>query len=325
MNSLTSYVLIPAVFLLLCLRKYKEHTWGKCLNKIKLDGKVAIVTGANSGIGYEITKELASRGAQVIMACRDLNKAAKAMYQIKQEIQSPVLLIPMELDLRSIESIKTFCNEITSAFVEIHILVNNAGVSFPKNMELTTKDGLEIHYGVNYLGHFVLTNLLLSPLLNAESSRIIVISSTLHERGTLDNVGAKTTDNYANSKLANLYFCKELASRLHGTNVKVMTVCPGWTNTNLFRHHTLKWYQIILIVPVAFFFMRTAKQGSETVIFCATQPNVQSGCIYKDCRKYKSRIDFDIEMSNKLWFDTKQIVEQIDEHLRLGILFKAPF
>ncbi|KAF5282264.1 hypothetical protein FQR65_LT14396 [Abscondita terminalis] len=331
MLAYTRYILIPTIFLLICIRKYKERGWGKCKNAVKLNGKVAIVTGANSGIGYEITKELALRGAQVIMACRDLNKAAKAMYKIKQEIKSTSILVPMELDLSSLESIKGFCDEVITTYQQIHVLVNNAGVSYPKNVKAQTKDGLEIHFGVNYFGHYVLTTLLLTALANAESSRIIVISSMLHENGklhlhdlNLERVTEKT-DAYANSKLANVYFCKELSSRLHGTNIRVMAVCPGWAYTNLFRHNCLKWYQILLSIPFAFLFMRTAKQGAQTAIFCATEPNLQSGCVYRNCQKYKSKVEHDVEISNRLWHQTEEIAKRLDHSLALGIILDAPF
>lgn len=172
----------------------------------------------------------------------------------------------MELDLASIKSIKNFVEELKLTYTEIHILINNAGVSYPISAKQKTKDGFEINMGTNHLGHFLLTNLLLDQLKCAPSSRIIIVSSLLHEKGKLhlDNLNLtklKTKSNaYANSKLANIYFCNELAKKTQGTNVKVCAVCPGWVYTNLFRHNNFKWYYAILLVPVAFFFMRTPKQ-----------------------------------------------------------------
>lgn len=170
----------------------------------------------------------------------------------------------MELDLASIRSVKNFADEIKSTYSEVHLLINNAGVAYP-DAKQKTKDGFEIHIGTNHLGHFLLTNLLLETLLKAESSRVVIITSTLHEKGmlylddlNLENVAK--TDPYANSKLANVYFCKELARRTENTGLTVYAACPGWVYTNLFRHYKRKWYQNLLILPVAFLFMRSSKQ-----------------------------------------------------------------
>ncbi|KAF5296048.1 hypothetical protein FQA39_LY12670 [Lamprigera yunnana] len=331
MVAITRYILIPAIFILLCVRKYRERQWGKCTNKVRLKEKLAVVTGANSGIGYEIAKELAIRGAHVIMACRDLEKAADAICEIKREIQCTSVIIPMKLDLGSIESIKNFSDEVTLNYGKIDLLINNAGISYPRNGRRETKDGFEIHFGVNYLGHYLLTNLLLTPLSNAEKGRIIVISSGKHEQGVIDlhdlsmektKIG---TDAYANSKLALVYFCKELTKRLKYTNIGVYVVSPGWVYTNLFRYHNLKWYQILLSIPVAYLFMRTPKQGAQTAIFCATEPYLESGCMYKDCQKYSSKFQFDHRLSNCLWYKSQDMVDKVNADLGLGIKFVGPF
>lgn len=174
----------------------------------------------------------------------------------------------MLLDLGSIASIENFVEDIKSTYTQIHVLVANAGVSYPANLACKTKDGFEIHMGTNHLGHFLLTNLLLE-MFDKSHSRIVVISSALHEKGTLhlddlnlEKVDAKNNA-YANSKLANVYFCKELAERTRNTGIKVYAVCPGWVYTNLFRYHTMKWYHYLFIFPIAFFFMRNVEQVSE--------------------------------------------------------------
>lgn len=173
----------------------------------------------------------------------------------------------MYLDLASLQSIKDFANEIKQNFSEIHLLINNAGVSIPKNTRVETVDGFEANFGINHLGHFYLTNLLLDVLKNSKLSRIIIVTSLLHEKAklNLDDLNMKESYDekvnlYANSKLANMYYCRELAKRIEGSGVNVYAVCPGWVYTNLFRYHKVKWYHYIAVAPIAFFFMRSAKQ-----------------------------------------------------------------
>lgn len=152
-------------------------------------------------------------------------------------------------------------------FSKIDILVNNAGVSYPYKDRVKTLDGFEIHFGVNHLGHFLLTNSLLSLIHKSDYKRIVIMSSMLHERGKiyLDDLNLSKLEHsvtaYANSKLENYYFCKELAERNKDTDLKVYAVCPGWVYTSLFRHHFKNIFLgIVILLPVAFFFMRTTKQ-----------------------------------------------------------------
>lgn len=178
----------------------------------------------------------------------------------------------MYLDLASLQSIKNFVNEIKENFSEIHLLINNAGVSIPKHTRIETVEGFEANFGINYLGHFYLTTLLLDVLKHSESSKIIIVTSLLHEKGELNlndlnmkHSHEKSVNPYASSKLANMYFCRELAKRIEGSTVNVYAVCPGWVYTNLFRYHKIKWYHYIAMAPIAFFFMRSAKQ---VCIYC---------------------------------------------------------
>lgn len=166
----------------------------------------------------------------------------------------------MELDLASLLSIKEFAKNVQELYPEIHILINNAGVAYPKNEKHYTQDGFEIHFGVNHLGHFYLTKLLLETLKKSAPSRIIIVTSSLHEKGTIDLKNLECGKNlYSNSKLANAYFCKELSQRIKGSGVSVFGVCPGWVYSGLFRH-SIRWYHYIIVAPIAYFFMRTPKQ-----------------------------------------------------------------
>lgn len=172
----------------------------------------------------------------------------------------------MVLDLASVKSIQEFAKEIKDKFPNIHILINNAGVSLPKDIRKETEDGFEYHFGINHLGHFLLTNLLLDILKKSKPSRIIVVSSLLHEKSALyiNDLNMKNTKDkinlYASSKLANIYFVRELAKKIRGSGISVYAVCPGWVYTGLFRYHNIKWYHYIAVAPIAFFFMRNAQQ-----------------------------------------------------------------
>lgn len=175
----------------------------------------------------------------------------------------------MPLDLGSIASIVKFVDDVKENFTYIHLLVNNAGISLPKKVRQETEDGFETHFGVNHLGHFLLTNLLLDVLKRSKPSRIIIVASVLHEKAqlNLDDLNARNARDeklslYASSKLANMYFARELAKRLKGSGVNVYALCPGWVYTGLFRYHGIKWYHYLAFGPVAFLFMRSPKQVS---------------------------------------------------------------
>lgn len=271
-----------------------------------------LVTGANSGIGKETTKELAKRKATVIMACRNVQNAKNAIAEIRYKISTGEL-IPMELDLASFSSIRDFANEIVKKFPQIHVLINNAGVYAPLKDHALTKDGFEIHFGVNHLGHFLLTNLLLDCLKESAPSRIVVVTSKLMESGVIDfsnlngekalPVKSRMNPGYCNSKLANAYFATELANRTKNTGVNVYMVCPGFTYTGLFRNVKRSWFHYIIFSPIALMFLRTPNQGAQTVLHCATESSLseESGHMYRDCNLYISKKNLESEVALRLW------------------------
>jgi NAD(P)-dependent dehydrogenase (short-subunit alcohol dehydrogenase family) len=308
--------LIPAVLVLIGIRKLRVRSWGYCENAVSLNNKVAIVTGANSGIGYQIAKALALKDAHIILACRNIDMAKKTILKIEKQLKKSVKMTAMELDLACLKSVKQFAFNVQQLYPEIHLLINNAGVAYPKNQLHFTEDGFEIHFGVNHLGHFYLTNLLLGTLKKSSPSRIIVISSSLHEKGKIDvnnlEVNQQISSNfYANSKLANIYFCKELLKRTRNTGISIYAVCPGWVYTSLFRH-SIRWYHYILVAPIAYFFMRSPKQGSQTAIYCATEPALerQSGLLYRNCSQYISKVTFDDNVALKLWNESERLINE---------------
>lgn len=167
--------------------------------------------------------------------------------------------------MASIKSISEFVETIKNKYNKVDILVNNAGISYPDKKHGKTADGFEIHFGVNHLGHFLLTNSLISLVKKSDYKRIVIMSSMIHQRGKiiLDDLNLEKKENqkggYANSKLANYYFSKELAARFSDLNV--YAACPGWVCTSLFRYYKIKMLiGIVLLIPTAFLFMRTPRQ-----------------------------------------------------------------
>ncbi len=205
-----------------------------------LTGKVAIVTGANSGIGYETAKALAEKGAAVVMACRNLEKAEAAASQIGRDAPGASLEI-MRLDLADLASVRAFAEAFKAAHARLDLLINNAGVMIPPFTK--TKDGFEVQFGANHLGHFALTGLLMDRLLATPGARVVNVSSSAHRMGSgtidFDNLNAEKGYNpsgaYAQSKLANLLFTLELNRYFQETGAEALATSahPGWTVTGL--------------------------------------------------------------------------------------------
>ena len=204
-------------------------------------GRTAIVTGANSGIGYETARALAGKGAQVIMACRDVEKARAAAARITAEGPSGAVTVEA-LDLSDLESVRAFTARFLAGHSRLDLLINNAGVMVPP--EGRTRQGFELQFGTNHLGHFALTAQLLPVLQRTAGSRVVVVSSTAHRMGKVDledlnfqRRGYRAWPAYCQSKLANLLFARELQRRLQaaGSAVLVTAAHPGWTATELQR------------------------------------------------------------------------------------------
>uniref|UniRef100_A0A0N8BA79 Putative Retinol dehydrogenase n=1 Tax=Daphnia magna TaxID=35525 RepID=A0A0N8BA79_9CRUS len=190
----------------------------RCTNLVRLDGQVAVITGANTGIGKETARELSRRGAQVVIACRDIEKAEDAAREISSETKNAVTTV--KLDLASLNSIRMAAQSLKIQQPKIHLLINNAGIMVCPQWK--TEDDFEMQLGVNHLGHFLWTLMLLDNVKEAAPSRIINVSSIAHTRGRMDfddimmEKNYEPTRAYCRSKLANILFTKELADRLRG-------------------------------------------------------------------------------------------------------------
>ena len=238
-------------------------------------GKVAIVTGSNTGIGFHMARALASKGAMVIMACRDSEKAGAAMRSIQDEFPGSDVSTSV-LDLADLSSVHSFSKIFSLGADRLDILINNAGVMIPPKSR--TKDGFELQFGTNHLGHFALTGYLMPILEKTEGSRVVTVSSIAHNPGVIDFEdlhGDRKRYNkwgfYSQSKIANLIFSLELSRRLErsGSGVSAIASHPGYSATDLQRH-SLFWRFLNLIVAIP------AKRGAEATLYAATEDDALS-------------------------------------------------
>ncbi|XP_034952778.1 retinol dehydrogenase 13-like [Chelonus insularis] len=248
--------------------------------KEKLEGKVVIVTGANSGIGKEVVRDLAERQAKVVMACRDLISCEEARMKIVLETENKYIYC-RKCDLSSQASIREFVNKFKSEHKRLDILINNAGIMrCPLNV---TKDGIETQLGVNHMGHFLLTNLLLDRLKQSAPARVINVSSAAHKSGKIkvDDLNSVNSydpaDAYAQSKLANILFTRELAKRLEGTGVTVNAVHPGVVDTQITRHMAFSKSKLAkpFVKPFLWLLTKTPVQGAQPILKLALDPSLE--------------------------------------------------
>ncbi|XP_029372982.1 dehydrogenase/reductase SDR family member 13b.1 [Echeneis naucrates] len=280
------------------------------VSPVKLAGKTAIVTGGNTGIGKATALDLAKRGARVILACRNKDKAEAAAFDIRRESGNNQVIF-MELDLASLKSVRTFAKTFLRTEPRLDVLINNAGVMGPG----CTEDGFGSAFGVNHLGHFLLTNLLLERLQQCGPSRVVTVAALLHRFGNIDfPLLASQKDlvsgrsmwhdfqAYCNSKLCNVLFTRELANRLEGTSVSCYSLHPGVIYTELCRSMSL-WLQLLL-APISKLFFMDPEAGSQTTLYCALQDGIEplSGRYFSDCALQqvgaKGRDD---ALAKKLW------------------------
>ncbi|XP_072234305.1 retinol dehydrogenase 12 [Leuresthes tenuis] len=257
----------------------------KWTSDVTLEGKTAIVTGGNTGIGKETVKDLAARGARVILACRDMTKGEQAASDIMRDVNGAKVVV-RQLDLADTKSICLFAESIYNTEKALHYLINNAGVAICPYAR--TVDGYEMQFGVNHLGHFFLTFLLLDLLKHSSPSRVINLSSAAHAMGKIqfdDLDGAKgyhPVRAYAQSKLANVLFTRELAKRTEALGVMAVAVDPGIVNTEITRYVRRP---LVDLVKAFSFLIRTPAEGAYTTIYCTVTPENQmvTGGFYRDC------------------------------------------
>ncbi|XP_034255292.1 retinol dehydrogenase 11-like [Thrips palmi] len=276
---------------LLAVKLYFKLTTGRCHSRRRLDGLTAIVTGGNSGIGKETARDLAQRGARVILACRNLVKAEEAKADIIRTTgNSSVEVRP--LDLSSLKSVREFAEEIVTTEPSLHILVNNAGM--PGNRGKRSADGFDLCVQINHLGHTLLTVLLLDLLKRSAPARVVFVSSMMHlmyaRLDVNDLVHEKLVPYdhlvaYSNTKLCNILTSNHLAKILSGSGVTVNSLHPGAVLTDIWER--LPSLPRALVKSVLRLFMKSTEEGAQTTIYLAVSEDVEAvtGKYFSDCKE----------------------------------------
>ncbi|XP_053562411.1 dehydrogenase/reductase SDR family member on chromosome X [Bombina bombina] len=282
------------------------------------NGKVAIVTGGAKGIGFYTAKHLASLGMHVIIAGNNTTEGNEAVRQINQYTLNAKVEF-LYCDLASMKSIRQFVQNFKSKYENLHVLVNNAGVMLVP--ERKTVDGFEEHFGLNYLGHFLLTNLLLETLAysgtSSCSARVVTMSSATHYAGKLNFDDLQSSycysshGAYANSKLALLMFSYHLQQRLtaDGSYVTANVVDPGVVNTELYRN--VVWPGRLVKWMTAWLLFKTVEEGAATSIYASVSPDMEGvgGCYLYNGQKSKSAdISYNEVFQKNLWTESCKMV-----------------
>lgn len=296
----------------ICDRRYLN-------DKIRIDGKVVIITGGTSGLGLETARNLAGRGGRIYLTSRGESRGNEAVESIKRSTGNEDVKF-MQLDLGSLKSIRKFSETFHTAEKSLHILINNAGLASNYNK---TEDGFELNMGVNHLGHFLLTNLLLDLLKASVPSRIIVVSSIAHWVGIIQRHNLNSEiyfpgiiKAYSNSKLANILFANELARRLANTGVTVNSLDPGFSVSALGQHLDDGLRGLFEIAQQLF--GRNSEYGSQTHVMLAVDPSVNdvSGKYFLDCQQHDpGYLARDANMARWLWERSEKLT-RLNEHQR---------
>ena len=267
-----------------------------------LSGRVALITGANTGIGLVTARELARKGARLFITCRDATTAQTAVERIRDASGNPHVEA-LQMDLSDFASVRACAQAFLERDLPLHLLVNNAGLAGQRGL---TASGFELAFGVNHMGHFLFTQLLLERIKASAPARIVTVASRAHYRATgLDwdalrrRTRSRTTlDEYSNSKLANVLFSAELGRRLAGTGVTTYALHPGVVASDIWR--AIPWP----IRPLLKLGKISTEEGARTTLHCATAPALaqDTGLYYDQCRtRTPSAKGRDASLAAELW------------------------
>jgi NAD(P)-dependent dehydrogenase (short-subunit alcohol dehydrogenase family) len=285
-----------------------------CDSVTRMDGKIVMITGANSGIGKETARVLAERGASIIMICRNQERGEAALKELRKETGSDKIELFLA-DLTKPDTIHKAVDKFKEKYDRLDVLINNAGLTL--NERIITSAGYEKTFTTNHLGHFLLTHLLLDTLKQSSPSRIVNVSSAVHATANLkfNDINQKKHYRgylaYANSKLANLLFTYELARKLEGTGVTVNALHPGFVRTN-FGKEGRNWFFKALFA-IARIFAISVEKGAKTSIYLASSPEVENvnGKYFVRCKLVKSSDEsYDLESQKRLWELSEHIFKQ---------------
>ncbi|HEV2012818.1 MAG TPA: SDR family oxidoreductase [Candidatus Dormibacteraeota bacterium] len=282
-------------------------------SKPSLADKTVLVTGATSGIGWEASVSFAHMGARLIMVGRDASKTAQKVEEVRQRSGSRTV-DSLLCDFSSQAQVRRLAQEFRDRYDKLHVLVNNAGTVFTKRT--VTAYGIESTFAVNYLGPFLLTNLLLDVLKASAPARVIIVSSSGHFSGTMDfndlgfEHGYQIMRAYGRSKLAAVLFTRELAKRLKGTDVTVNALHPGAVGTSIWDRapgYTRPFFSLAKRL-----FMISPAAGAETIVYLATSLEVEgeTGLYFEKNRpKFPSRLAQDDAVAQRLWDESARLVK----------------
>lgn len=275
----------------------------------EISGRNVLVTGASAGIGAESARAFALAGAQVWLAGRDISKTQAVVDSIKALVADPNKIHFIELDLSSFLSIEKCISNFLSLNLPLHVLLNNAGCWLTNSTSpVLTTDGLEMHFGTNHIGTFLLTNGLLPALKLAVPSRIVNVASLAHRRSgiSFEDPNFTTTKNpyshgnaYGQSKTANMLHAVELSNRYSVDGITAVSLHPGVIETELWRNGT-----------IGISMNKTVPQGAATSVFCAVSPTIVSGQYYSDCKLSDyTPYAMDPENAKKLWILSEELTK----------------
>ena len=267
-----------------------------------LTGRVALITGANTGIGLVTARELAARNAHIFIACRSVEKGQAAADEIRKSTGNPHVEV-LALDLGDFDSVRQCANAFLARHLPLHLLINNAGLAGAKGM---TKSGFELAFGTNHLGPFLLTQLLLDRIKQSAPARIVTVASRAHIRVSGIDFGAVTRptqgkaglSEYGVSKLANVLFSAELGRRLVGTGVTTYALHPGVVASDVWRELPQPFRALAKL------FMISVEEGAATTLYCATSADVsaQTSLYYDKCQsKWPSSVGQDVALAAEFW------------------------
>ena len=281
-----------------------------------MQGKTVLITGADGGIGSETTRGLAKKGATIVMACLDLDDARPVYEDIKRESGNESMQL-MQIDLASLDSVREFAKQFSQKYRQLDVLINNAGV-FRWNRE-ETKEGFERTLGINHLGHFLLTNLLLPVLTQTPGARILNVSSNAYFKGKIDlndlhlKKKYKGVNAYDASKLAVVLFTQELAERLKDTDITVNALHPGHAATNIWNMWPGKWYQALLF-KILKMLMHPTVEAAQNSIYLASSDEVKgvSGKFFDNKKTKEVAANAkDVQLQKGLWELSENLTQNL--------------
>ncbi|CAF3351138.1 unnamed protein product [Rotaria socialis] len=319
---------IGFVLVLIFLYASKKFYWSgtHCPSQDRMDDKIVVITGSNTGIGKHTAIELAKRGARIILACRSRQRAEEARQEIISKSNNNQIDIEI-IDTSSLQSVRECAARLRKSLPRIDVLINNAGM-LTQSKEKSV-DGYEIHLATNHLGHFLFTNLLLDLLEKAPSARVINVSALAHaffnchihwDDINLEKTPCSAFYAYSCSKFANVMFTNELAKRLKGTRITTNSLHPGIVHTEFGRYYGGR-YQIIfelfhqLLSPLLWFFLKSSEEGAQTTIYLASDIHLDNvtGKYFSDCLEVQpSPLTFNEEDNQRFWLLSEQMTKLND-------------